>query len=305
MNILLYTAKEYDEWCEVLLANLPQAQVHSWPDAPACDYAVLWRPPAQLLMQHTELKAIFSLGAGVDALLTTGAVPKHVPLIRMEDVGMAGQMIEYALYAALHQYRAMDHYAQDQGQQRWAPQPLRFRSDFHVGVLGLGVLGEQVARALAEFGFTVHAWSRSAKQINGIDCQYGEKGLNTVLVQSELLIVLLPLTDTTQGLLNRERLQQMPTGAALANLSRGSLLVEEDLLALLDSGHIGHAFLDVFHEEPLPSTHRFWQHPLVSITPHVAALTPFQQAAQQVADKIRVLERGETVSGIVDRGRGY
>lgn len=305
MNILLYTGKEYDEWRAALLACLPAADVFSWPDAPACDYAVLWRPPAALLAQHCELKAIFSLGAGVDALLATGAVPAQVPLIRMEDVGMAEQMIEYALYAALHQYRAVDHYAQAQQQQKWAPQALRQRRDFHVGVLGLGVLGAQVASALAAFGFSVQAWSRTPRQLAEVDCHYGEGGLHAVLAQSELLIVLLPLTAATEGLLDRERMQRLPPGAALVNLSRGALLVEDDLLALLDSGHIAQAFLDVFSTEPLPASHRFWTHPRVHITPHVAALTPYRQAAQQVAEKIAALQRGEPISGIVDRVQGY
>lgn len=305
MDVLICTAKEQDEWREALAACLPEACVHAGPNAPECDYAMLWKPPASLFASQPRLKALFSLGAGVDGLLAMPTLPRDVPLVRIEDCGMAAQMIEYALYAALRRFRRFADYADAQGESRWAPRGLRMREEFSIGVLGLGVLGCAVANALAGFGFSVSGWSRTPKSIDGIDCVHGSAGLNALLARSELLLVLLPSTGDTEGLLDRELLARLPEGAALANLSRGELVDDEALLDALDSGQVAEAFLDVFQREPLPRDHRYWTHPRVRMTPHVAALTPFADACSQVAEKIRKLELKEPISGVVDRKRGY
>jgi len=305
MDVLICTAKHQDEWRDALSACLPEARVHAGPDAPACDYAVVWQPPADLFERQRRLKALFSLGAGVNGLLAMPSLPRDVPLVRMEDGGMAAQMIEYALYVALRELRRFPDYERDQSQARWSPQPARARSDLTIGVLGLGVLGGAVAKALAEFGFAVSGWSRTAKPVPGVHGEHGAHGLDAVLAGSQVLMLFLPLTGATGGLLDRVRLAQLPTGAAVVNLARGELLDEGALLDALDSGRIGAAYLDVFGQEPLRSDHPFWRHPRVRITPHVAALTDTRLACVQVADKIRRLEAGEPVSGTVDRLRGY
>ena len=305
MDVLICTAKHQDEWRAALSACLPEARVHAWPDAPACDYAVVWQPPAELFERQRRLKALFSLGAGVNGLLGMPSLPRDVPLVRMEDGGMAAQMIEYALYVALRELRRFPDYQRDQVQARWSPQPARTRGELKVGVLGMGVLGGAVAQALAEFGFAVAGWSRRARPVPGVDCAHGDHGLAEVLARSQVLILLLPLTNATGGLLDRARLAQLPAGAAVVNLSRGELLDEHALLEALDAGHIGAAYLDVFRQEPLPPDHPFWGHPRVGITPHVAALTDTHVACLQVADKIRRIEAGEPVSGIVDPLREY
>ena len=305
MDVLICTEKEQDEWRDALAACLPEARVHAGTDAPACDYAVVWKPPAALFAKQPRLKALFSLGAGVNGLLAMPSLPRDVPLVRMEDVGMADQMVEYALYVALRRFRRFAEYADAQAEGRWAPRSIRDRRDFPVGVLGLGVLGGAVARALADFGFDVSGWSRTAKTIEGVQCEHGSGGLDAVLGRSELLLVFLPLTGDTEGLLDRERLAKLPEGAALANLSRGELVDDEALLEALDSGWVSEAYLDVFSREPLPAGHRYWTHPHVHMTPHVAALTPHAVACVQVAEKIRRLEAGQSVSGVVDRLRGY
>jgi glyoxylate/hydroxypyruvate reductase A len=305
MDVLICTAKEQDEWRDALAACLPEARVHAGPDAPACDYAVVWRPPAELFEQQRHLKALFSLGAGVNGLLAMPSLPQALPLVRMEDCGMAAQMVEYALYVSLRQFRRFRDYEQAQAQRHWAPQELRQRSEFRIGVLGLGVLGGAVARALDDFGFSVSGWSRSAKSVPGVCCEDGTSGLDAVLARSQLLMLFLPLTHETEGLLNRARLAQLPSGAAVANLSRGEVVDDSALLEALDAGHIAEAHLDVFRQEPLAPEHPYWQHPRVRITPHVAALTPYAVACRQVAEKIRRLQAGEPVSGVVDRSRGY
>ncbi len=306
MDVLICTAKAQEDWRDALAACLPEARVHVWPDAPVCDYVIVSsKPPSAMSASQPRLKAMFSLGAGVDGLLAMPALPRDVPLVRMEDCGMAAQMIAYALYVALRRFRRFAEYAGAQAEGRWSPRSYRMREDFSIGVLGLGVLGAAVAQALADFGFSVAGWSRTSKGIEGLDCLHGSSGLDALLARSELLIVLLPLTGDTEGLLDGERLTLLPEGAALANLSRGELLDDDALLAALDSGQVSEAYLDVFEREPLPRDHRYWTHPSVHITPHVAALTPHVIACEQVAEKIRQCESGEPVSGIVDRKRGY
>lgn len=305
MDVLLAIAKDVPAWREALGRHLPEARLHVGTDAPACDYAVLWKPPADLFARQARLKAMFSLGAGVDGLLAMPTLPRDVPLIRMEDAGMAAQMVELALYVALREFRALRAYRDDQAQARWAPRAARSRDGFRIGVLGLGVLGGAVAKALSEFGFDVAGWSRTPRELPGVRCLHGDDGLDAVLPRSELLLVFLPATPDTAGLLDRARLSQLPPGAAVANVSRGELIDEDALLDALDAGHVGVAYLDVFRTEPLPPAHLFWRHPRVEITPHVSALTDVGIACAQVADKIRRLEAGGAVSGVVGRERGY
>lgn len=305
MQVLVCTAKEQDAWRDALAACLPQASVHVGLDAPPCDYAVIWNPPPELFERQRALKALFSLGAGVNGLLALPTLPADVPLIRMEDVGMAAQMEEYALYVALRQFRAMPHYERAQSDRVWSRQVMRMREDFRIGVLGLGVLGGAVARSLAAFGFRVSGWSRSAKSILGVTCKTGPDGLDSVLANSELLLLMLPVTNVTRELLDRDRIAKLPAGAAIANFSRGDLIDDAALLDALDAGHVAEAYLDVFHVEPLPAGHRYWTHPRVHMTPHIAALTPHAIASHQVAEKILKLEAGKSVSGVVDRTRGY
>lgn len=305
MDVLICIAKQQDEWCAAMRQCLPEARVHAWHDAPPCDYAVVWQPPAELFSAQPALKALFSLGAGVNGLLAMPSLPHDVPLVRMEDGGMAAQMVEYAMYVALREFRRFPAYRQNQSQARWTPQPARARRDFAVGVLGLGVLGGTVARALGDFGFDVSGWSRSARSIPGVQCHDGPAGLQVVLERSQLLMLLLPVTRATANLLGRAHLARMRMDAALVNLSRGELIDESALLESLDSGRLAAAYLDVFREEPLPPSHPFWQHPKVRITPHVAALTDPRAACMQIAEKIRRLEAGEPISGVVDHQRGY
>lgn len=305
MDILIATAKDEPAWRDAMQACLPEAAIHLGPDAPACDYAVVWKPATNLFDGQPRLRALFSLGAGVNALLAMPTLPHGVPLVRMEDAGMAPQMVEYALYVALREFRRFGEYASDQASKRWAPRPARSRNEWRIGVLGLGVLGGSVARALAEFGFDVSGWSRTPKALEGVRCEHGAAGLDRVLACSDMLVLFLPVTSETTQLLDAARLARLPRGAIVVNLGRGELVDEHALLVALDTGQVGAAYLDVFHEEPLPAQHAFWRHPRVAITPHVAALTDVAMACMQIAQKIRRLEAGAAVSGTVDPSRGY
>ncbi len=312
MDIALYSPEGVKPWLESLSAAFasmpsltPRPVLHAWPGAPACDYALLWRPPAAFFAEQTGLKAAFALGAGVDSLLAAEGLPVGLPLYRIEDAGMADQMVEYALYACLERLRGFDRYRAEQASRIWGQGRYAERSELRVGVLGLGILGGAVARALSDFGFSVSAWSKSPKALPGIDCYAGAEGLERTLSRAELLIVLLPLCHDTEGLLNEARLSMLPQGAWLVNLARGRLVDEKAMLAALEEGRLGRAMLDVFEAEPLPAGHPLWSHPRVSMTPHIAAITPEARAARQIAAGIAALEEGRQPTGRVDRQAGY
>lgn len=305
MDVLVCTSKDQIAWRDALAARLPTARVHAGAEAPPCDYAVLWKPPGDLFARQPRLKAMFSLGAGVNGLLAMPGLPRTVPLVRMEDAGMAGQMVEYVLHAALRELRGFGAYGEDQTQRQWRPGVVRPRGGLSIGVLGLGVLGGTVARALADFGFRVAGWSRAPRSVEGIVCHCGDDGLDAVLAGSRMVVLCLPLTPDTDTLMDAARIARLPTGAAVVNVARGELINDRALLAALDEGHVGAAYLDVFREEPLPTAHPYWRHPRVTVTPHIAALTDVDAACDQIAGKIGRLEAGLPISGIVQRERGY
>jgi glyoxylate/hydroxypyruvate reductase A len=214
-------------------------------------------------------------------------------------------MAEYVCHAVIRHFREFDGYEADVKQGKWSFRKPRSRSEFPVGVLGLGVLGERVAKALRMFEFPVHGWSRSEKAIEGVLTHHGDDGLDAFLAQSRVLVNLLPLTAETRDMLNRDTLSQLKTGGYVINVARGAHLVDKDLIDLLDSGHLAGATLDVFRTEPLPAGHAFWTHPKITVTPHTSARTLRTESIAQIAGKIAALERGEAVAGIVDPVRGY
>jgi glyoxylate/hydroxypyruvate reductase A len=309
MRILLYRGDGVIEpWARDFANALPQAEAVLWQEGQLverCDYAVIWAPSPALLDQLKHVKAIFLMGAGVDALLKFGDALPEVPIVRLGDAGMAEQMVEYVAHAVLRYFRRFDDYEQQARLGVWNPLPLRVKSEFTVGVLGLGKLGAQVARALRQLGFPVRGWSRTAKDLPGVECFAGMETLDEFLAGTQVLVSLLPLTPETNNLLDRAHLSKLPQGAYLINVARGAQVAEPDLMALIRAGHIAGATLDVFRNEPLPAPHPFWNEPRITITPHISALTLREEAVRQIADKIMLLERGETVADIVDRNQGY
>ena len=315
MNLLFCSAAGNGaEWLAALTRALPAARVHACSHLPDqakasppqdIDYALLWKPPARLLRDLGSVKAIFNLGAGIDALAGSEAMPPGVPVVRVEDAGMAEQMSEYVVHAVLRQYREFDSYAEAQRAGLWRPLARRQKRGFGVGILGIGVLGTAVAGALLPFGFPLAGWSRTRKAVAGVDSYAGSAELDAFLARCQMLVCLLPLTRDTRGLLDRRALSQLPVGAHLVNVARGALIVDDDLLALLDQGRLGGATLDVFQDEPLPAAHPFWHHPRVSITPHVSAVTLVEESVAQIAAKITRLEAGLPITGIVDPERDF
>ena len=292
-------------WLEGFRATFPGAEVEVWSaGAPVADYAVVWTPPQQFIDEQTQLKGIFNIGAGVDALVKL-RLPPGVPVVRLDDAGMSVQMAEYVCHAVIRHFREFDGYDLDAAEGKWSYRKPRLRSDFPVGVMGLGVLGERVSRALAQFDFPVMGWSRSVKTIPGVQCFSGQAGFNDFLAASRILVCLLPLTPGTDNILRRETLACLQPGGFVINVARGSHLVDDDLIALLDSGHLAGAMLDVFRTEPLPATHPFWTHPKITVTPHTSARTLRGESIAQIASKIIALERGEAIAGVVDLARGY
>jgi glyoxylate/hydroxypyruvate reductase A len=294
-----------EPWIAGLRAALPAADVAVWePGAPAADYAVVWAPPQAFLDEQPGLRAVFNIGAGVDALLKL-RLPPTARVVRLDDAGMSVQMAEYVCHAVIRHFREFDGYEADVRQGRWSYRKPRSRADFAVGVMGLGVLGSRVAQALRVFEFPVNGWSRSPKALDGVRGFSGREGFNDFLAASRVLVNLLPLTPDTQDILNRDTLSRLQPGGYVINVARGAHLVDEDLLALLDEGHLAGATLDVFRTEPLPAGHPFWTHPGMTVTPHTSARTLRDESIAQIAGKIRALEQGEPIAGIVDPVRGY
>lgn len=293
---------------ELLARELPELRCIAFPDpAPAGEIAFVacWNPPPDFFAPLASLRAVFALGAGVDRLLARDDLPPGVPVVRLLDAGMAGQMAEYALLGVLMRQRHLVDYRLQQQRAEWRRHPPIAREALRVGVLGLGEMGGAVARALAGLGYAVAGWSRSPKAIEGMLAHHGADGLDAVLARSDVLVNTLPSTADTRGLLDRARLSRLPRGACVVNASRGDQLDAAALRDLLDAGHLSGALLDVFTVEPLPADDPLWRHPRVTITPHAAATTLPEPSVRQVADNIRRLLRGEPALGLVERARGY
>ncbi|CAM3388129.1 Glyoxylate/hydroxypyruvate reductase A [Bordetella sputigena] len=315
MKLLLYVggdATRTKMFLDAFTARLPEADIRVWEpgDSAAADYALVWKPPAELLAGRPGLKAVIYLAAGVEYLAellrrNPGLVPAHVPLLRLEDAGMGRQMVEYAKYHVLRYFRRMHEYDVDRGKREWRKRPPEALSGFSVGVMGLGVLGRQVATDIADMGFPVRGWSRSPRQIEGIRCHAGQEQLGDFLDGLRVLVNLLPLTPETENILNRDCFDRMRAPGYLINIGRGHHLAEADLLAAIQDGRIGGAALDVFRQEPLPADHVFWSEPRINITPHIAAVTLNDEGIAQVVQKLRALEDGLPVSGHIDMARGY
>jgi glyoxylate/hydroxypyruvate reductase A len=309
LRLLLYRGDGLIEpWARDFARALPQAETVAWQEGqplPPCDYAVLWAPTPALLDQLSHVKAIFLMGAGVDAILKFGDALPDVPIVRLGDAGMGEQMAEYVAYAVLRYFRRFDQYEQQAREGVWNPLAARKKETFTVGVLGLGKLGIPVVQALRQLGFPVRGWSRTPKDIPDVECYAGMESLDAFLGGTQVLVCMLPLTPETTNLLDRARLSQLPEGAYLVNVARGAQVAEPDLLALIRTGHILGATLDVFRNEPLPAPHPFWSEPRITITPHISALTIREDAVRQIANKITLLEQGEHIADVVDRNRGY
>ena len=305
MNILFASETEKAEfWLPLLRKALPQDRFTETFDLPV-DVALVATPPAGTLQKLRGAKLIQSLWMGVEKLLADPALPRGVPLARLIDPGMVAAMSETVLAHVLDWHHHHYYYRALQKEKRWRRVRQFLASDRTVGILGLGELGSDVSKKLLALGFNVVGFSRRPKQLEGVDCFSGESGLSEMLQKTDVLVCLLPLTEQTRGILNSRTLGKLRPKGCLINVARGGHLVAADLIALLNSGHLRHAYLDVFEPEPLPADDRLWSHPAVTITPHTAALTEPRTAIAKIVDNVERVRRGEPPLHLVDPAAGY
>jgi glyoxylate/hydroxypyruvate reductase len=309
MTILVaadFSANEWAAWWPALRDALPgETLIREVVERADVDVALVANPARGALAELPHLALIQSLWAGVDRLLADTSVPAEVPLARMVDPVMSQAMAQTVLWAVLSLHRGFFDYARQQVRREWHQLTQRRCDEVEVVVLGLGEMGRIAAQALVANGYRVAGWSTKPARLDGVRCSAGRAGLDAALGSADVVVNLLPLTDATRGLFDRAAFSAMREGAAFVNFGRGAHVVEADLLAALDDGHLRRAVLDVFECEPLPAAHTFWLHPCVTVLPHVAALTDPRSAAQVVARNVRALREGRPLAHRVDRQRGY
>jgi|TARA_R110000744_G_scaffold112305_2_gene210627 glyoxylate/hydroxypyruvate reductase A len=300
---------EQDAWIKTLSVAMPDEVILPFSDLTAaqkqlCDVAIVANPDPQDLLALPALKWVHSMWAGVERMMNELSSPPF-SIVRLIDPDLAKTMSEAVLAWTLFLHRDMPAYAKQQARQSWLQRPMVRAQDRRIGVLGLGELGKVSAQRLAQNGFSVSGWSRSAKKIDGITCFHGDDGLTALLGQSDILVCLLPLTMETKGLLNQQTLSRLPEGARLINFARGPIIDDDALLVMLDENHIDHAVLDVFMQEPLPVNHLYWQNASVTVLPHISAPTHPVSASDIVASNIKNFRLTGDIPPAVDPVRGY
>lgn len=294
-------------WAAQFARQAPHVPFRVWPDigdAAQVRFLAAWLPPEKLAETFPNLEVLFSVGAGVDQL-NLSQVPAHVQLVRMIEPALVATMSEFVGFAAVALHRDIPLYLKQQRERIWREHRVRPPGASRVGVMGMGVLGCAALARLRQLGFDCAGWNRSPRDVPGVTCYAGQAQLVDFLARTDILICLLPLTDSTRGILDRQLFEGLPEGAALVNVGRGGHLVERDLLRALESGRLRAAILDVCETEPLPHAHPFWDHPRIWITPHIASTTQPESAVDAVIANLRRYEFGEAMQGLVDRARGY
>jgi len=317
MSILL-AIRNWDSagWAERFERLAPGRDIRVWPEAGALTknlagvrYAVCWQPPGGLLASLPDLEVMFSLGAGVDAMLADPDLP-DAPLVRIVDPSLTGRMTEWVVLQVLMHHRLQRIYDAQQRDKVWKDIPQPAADAVGVGIMGLGVLGSDAALKLRDLGFDVAGWSRTPKDLPGIACHHGADGLKPFLARTDILVVLLPMTPDTEGTIDYDLLAGLRCdnhmgGAVLINAGRGRLQVEEDILRALADNVLSGATLDVFREEPLPTDSPFWTHPKVTVTPHIAAESDPDYLCAYILRQIENHEAGRPLENVVDRELGY
>ena len=297
-----------EEWGAALRELIPDLDFRVWPnvgDPLDIEFALTWDLPPGSLIPMSNLKCICSLGQGVDHVFRDEHLPAGAKVMRLVDPWMAQAMSEWMLLNILRFHRQGPEYEDQQRRKVWHVLPAPETSHRRVGVLGLGALGADTARKVAALGFDTAGWSRTEKQIDGVTSFHGEDQLTAFLNRTDILCCLLPLTPATAGIINAAALAALPAGAFVLNAGRGQHVVDADLLAALESGHVAGAALDVFHQEPLPPENPYWDHPRVQLWPHASAQSNADSAAEQVADGIRKIFAGQEPNNLADRARQY
>lgn len=310
MSIVVYLGdpEETRDWISRLAGLLPEFDIRDFDDPgdrAAVEYAVVWAPPAGGIARFPNLKAVVSVGAGVDHVLRDPDLPKHLPILRTTGPEMIQRLREYVALHVLAHHRDLAVTDAFQARAHWQQIVTPVAGQRRVGIMGMGQIARACARTLVSLGFDTAGWSRSGTAAEGVTPYAGPDGLPEFLARSEILVCLLPLTPATRDILNAATFALLPKGARLINAGRGGHLVEADLLAVLDTGQLAGATLDVFRTEPLPPDHPFWRHPAIRVTPHVASYIDPATGAAVVAANIREFHRTGTCEAVADPERGY
>lgn len=303
-----------DIWSKAMRKAAPQLDVRAWPDGLGriadIEYTAAWLPPPGVVKSLPNLKVIFSLGAGVDAILKDPTLPKDIPIVRVNEPDLTARMAEYIVLHVLLHHRQQRRIDENQKRKVWDSFATHAASDMAVGIMGLGVMGAEAAERLRDLGFKVAGWSRTRKRIDGVHCYAGAAEFDSFLRRTDILVSLLPATPETDGIINRDTIRKLsrkgPFGAPIViNAGRGRQQVEADILACLDAGELHAATLDVFQTEPLPAASPLWSHPKVTVTPHCAADSDPETICAYVARQIERHKAGLPLDNVVDLARGY
>jgi len=312
MSILLASTDFWEDmevWSSGLQEAMPEMDIKVYPDegdVNDIEYAVVWKHPRGILKKYPNLKAILSLGAGVDHIISDSELPKGLPIVRLVDKKLTHEMYLHSLHWVLHFHSNQYLYRIQQQSREWIQQSSVQSEDRTIGIMGLGNIGKAIGDSLVNLDFKVIGWGARPKNSTGeIEYYYGHEQLSEFLSQTDILINILPLTENTKNILTKNELKLLPKGSFIINIGRGGIINENDLLSFLNSGHINAAALDVFAQEPLPENNSLWGHSSVYITPHIAGQSNPGSAAKTIAENIRLIEKGESPYPIYSLNSGY
>jgi len=312
MSILLASTDFWEDmevWSSGLQEAMPEMDIKVYPDegdVNDIEYAVVWKHPRGILKKYPNLKAILSLGAGVDHIISDSELPKGLPIVRLVDKKLTHEMCLHSLHWVLHFHSNQYLYRIQQQSREWIQQSSVQSEDRTIGIMGLGNIGKAIGDSLVNLDFKVIGWGARPKNSTGeIEYYYGHEQLSEFLSQTDILINILPLTENTKNILTKNELKLLPKGSFIINIGRGGIINENDLLSFLNSGHINAAALDVFAQEPLPENNSLWGHSSVYITPHIAGQSNPGSAAKAIAENIRLIEKGESPYPIYNLNSGY
>ncbi len=295
-------------WKNALTKANPEIKVYSYLEEHShdeIDVALVWKHPEGSLKPYKNLKYIASGGAGVDFIFEDPDLPKDIPITRVVDDVLASDMSEYVTGAIFSYLKNFNRYNIDQINSIWNPLGYRRIADFRVGILGLGTLGQALAKDLVTFGFQTQGWSNSKKSLPHVNSFVGQQELDAFLATTEILVCLLPLTPQTKGILNKTLFKKLPKGSYIINVARGGHLADQDLIDMIDKGHLSGACLDVFHEEPLPENHPFWKHEKINITPHCASVSDTHSVVPQIIENYKRMKANKELLHLVSFKSGY
>lgn len=301
--------EDMEVWSNGLKNAMPEMDIKVYPDdgdVNEVEFAIVWKHPRGILKKYPNLKAILSLGAGVDHIISDPDLPEGLPIIRLVDKKLTHEMCLHSLHWVLHFHSDQYLYRSQQLKRQWIQQSSIQTEDRTIGIMGLGNIGRSIGELLVNQGFNVIGWGANKKSsITGIQYYFGQEQLSDFLSNTNILINVLPLTSNTANILTKNELSLLPKDSFIINIGRGGIIDEDDLLALLDEGHIKAVALDVFAQEPLPENNSLWEHPSVYITPHIAGQSNPNSAAQTISENIHLIQIGELPYPIYSASNGY